>query len=87
MKELIDHYKISGPKELEKYLKDLNKTSATALVNSHLRVYYSPKFIKRLCGVLFYSRIVVLYFHSINDIDDVEAGVADHFVHMWMMYL
>ena len=49
MKESVDHYKITGPKELERYLKDLNKTFTTAAVNTSLRVYYSPKLIKRLC--------------------------------------
>ena len=42
MKELVDQYKISGPKELERYLKDLNKTFATAATNTGLRVYH-PK--------------------------------------------
>ena len=86
MKDLVDHHKVSGPKELEKYLKDLNKTFATASSNTGLRVYFPPKLIKRLCGVLFYYRIVVLYFHSISDIDDITAEVADGYGNIWMNY-
>ena len=53
MKDLVDHYKVTGLKEFETYLKDLNKTFDTATANSNLRVYYSPKIIKRLLpGVL-----------------------------------
>ena len=86
MKDLVDHYKVTGPKEFEKYLKDLNKTFATAAANSNLRVYYSPKIIKRLCGVLYYFRTIVLYFHSINDVDDVDIDLANQFGDMWMKH-
>ena len=84
MKELVDQYKISGPNELEKHIKDLNKTFATAATNTGLRVYFSPKLIKRLCGVLFYFRIVVLYFHSVSDIEDISEELADHYGDIWM---
>ena len=86
MKELVDHYKVTGPKELERYLKDLNKTFATAASNTGLRIYFSPKLIKRLCGVLFYFRIVVLYFHSVSDIDDITDELADDYGNTWMNY-
>ena len=42
MKEFIEHYKVAEPKQFEVYLKDLNKTFATASTQA-LRVYYNPK--------------------------------------------
>ena len=67
---LVQHYKIAGPKAFETYLKDLNKTFATANTNA-IRVYYNPMIIKRLCGILYYFRTIVLGMHMICDINMV----------------
>ena len=75
MKTLVSHYRTSGPKEFEKYIKDLNKTFATASTQA-LRVYYNPGIINRLVGCLNYFRHAVLSLHTIPDMDLVTMDFA-----------
>ena len=72
---LVSHYRTSGPKEFEKYVKDLNKTFATASTQA-LRVYYNPGMINRLVGCLNYFRRAVLSLHTIPDMDQVSLAFA-----------
>ena len=75
METLVNHYKASGPKEFEKYLRDLNRTFATASTQA-LRVYYSPGIMNRVVGCLNYFRHAVYSLHSIPDMDLVTLDFA-----------
>ena len=41
MRTLVNHYRVAGPHDFEKYLKDTNKTFATASIVA-LKVYFNP---------------------------------------------
>ena len=72
---LVNHYKVSGPKEFEKYLRDLNRTFATASTQA-LRVYYNPGIMNRLVGCLNYFRHAVHSLHKIPDMDLVTLNFS-----------
>ena len=75
METLVNHYKVSGPKEFEKYLRDLNRTFATASTQA-LRVYYNPGIMNRLVGCLNYLRHAVHSLHKIPDMDLVTLNFS-----------
>ena len=75
METLVNHYKVSGPKEFEKYLRDLNRTFATASTQA-LRVYYSSGIMNRLVGCLNYFLHAVHSLHKIPDMDLVTLNFS-----------
>ena len=83
MRSLVEHYKVPGPKQFEVYLKDLNKTFATAST-LNLRIYYNPAVINRLVECLNYFRHLVNTFHSITDINDIDMDAANMFADLWI---
>jgi len=83
MRSLVEHYKVPGPKQFEVYLKDLNKTFATAST-LNLRIYYSPGVINRLVGCLNYFRHLLYTFRSIIDINDIDMDTANMFADLWI---
>ena len=83
MRSLVEHYKVPGPKQFETYLKDLNKTFATASTVA-LRIYFSPGVINRLVGCLNYFRHLVYTFHSIADLDSIDMDTANIFADLWI---
>jgi len=85
MKSLVQHYRTSGPKQFKAYLKDLNKTFATASTQA-LRVYYNPIAINRLVGCLYYFQNLLYTFHSIMDIDLIGMHESDTFSDFWTKF-
>lgn len=83
MKHVVEHYKNSGPKQMESYLKDLNKTFATASTAA-LRVYYNPMVVNRLVGSLNYFQHLIYTFHSIMDLDEIDIQKAELFSGFWV---
>ena len=83
IRSLVELYEVPGPKQFEVYLKDLNKTFATAST-LNLRIYYSPGVINRLVGFLNYLRHLVNIFHSITDINDIDMDAANMFADLWI---
>jgi len=82
MKTLVGHYHMSGPEEMDKYLRDLNKTFATAS-RQEARVYYTPVVINRLIGCLSYFIHCVHSFHTISDISIIQMEDADNHGNQW----
>ena len=81
MQILVSHYQSGGASNLEKYLRDLNKTFANSA--AVLRVYYNPVIITRLCGCLNYFSLCVMSFHTIPDIDLVSQELARNLGSFW----
>jgi len=81
MQILVSHYQSGGASNLEKYLRDLNKTFANSAVA--LRVYYNPVIINRLCGCLNYFSLCVMSFYTIPDIDLVNQEFAGNLGSFW----
>ena len=84
MQILVSHYQSGGASNLEKYLRDLNKTFANSA--AALRVYYNPVIIYRLCGCLNYFSLCVMSFHTIPDIDLVSQELAGNLGSFWNMF-
>ena len=84
MSTLVTHYQTGGASELEKYLRDLNKTFANAAVA--LRVYYNPVIINRLCGALTYFSLCVYSFHSIPDIGFITVNFSNDLGAFWTKF-
>ena len=82
MRMLVGHYHMSGPEEMDKYLRDLNKTFATA-ARQEARVYYNPVVINRLVGCLSYFIHCVHSFHTIPDISVIKMDDADYLGSEW----
>ena len=78
MKDLVDHHLVFGPKALEKYLQDVNKTFATASTVA-LRVYFNPILVNRLAEFLNYYMHTVHSLHTISDILDINVDIATNF--------
>jgi len=84
MKILVSHYQTGGGTELEKYLRNLNKTFANAAQT--LRVYYNPVIINRFCGCLTYYTLCVYSFHTIPDLDEITVDEAGDLGSFWTKY-
>ena len=84
MKTLVSHYQTGGATELEKYLRDLNKTFASASQN--IRVYYNPVIINRFCGCLAYFQLCVYSFHTIPDIEAITEDISGDLGSFWTKY-
>jgi len=82
MKTLVGHYHMSGPEEMDKYLRDLNKTFANASRQEN-RVYYTAVVINRLIGCLSYFIHCVHSFHTIPDIAIIQMEDADDHGNQW----
>ena len=78
METFVNHFKSGGPKEVSKYLKDLNKTFGNSTVAGR-RVYYTPVVLNRIVGVSFYFILAVHSLHSIPDITSITANLASQY--------
>lgn len=74
MADLVNHfnYDIKGFKS---YLENLNKTFAAA--RAQIRLYYTPRMIRRLCGIQYYFNHAFNTFHTILDVAFVNGDSAD----------
>ena len=81
---LVSHYQTSGASDLEKYIRDLNKTFTNAVVA--LRVYYNPVIINCLCGCLTYFLLCVYSFHTILDIGLIDVATAGNLGSFWTKF-
>ena len=84
MEQLVSHYQNGGAADLEKYLRDLNKIFANAIVA--LRVYYNPVIINRLCGCLIYFLQRVYSFHTIPDIELINVATSGNLGSFWTKF-
>ena len=84
MKILVSHYQTGGATELEKYMRDLNKTFANA--SGSLRVYFNPVIINRICGCMTYFTLCVYSFHTVPDIDKISIDDAGDLGSFWTKY-
>ena len=81
MEELVSHYQTGGASDLEKYLCDLNKTIANAIVA--LRVYYNLFIINHLCSCLTYFLLRIYSFHTIPDIELIDVVTLGNLGSFW----
>ena len=82
MQDLVEYYEVTGPKEFERYMENLNKTFATAS-NANMRVYYNPGLIKRMVGCLYYFRHSIFSLHTVPDIELILRDHANNFAKAW----
>ena len=82
MQELVEHYEVTGPKEFERYLENLNKTFATAS-SANMRVYYNPGLIKRMVGCLYYFRHAIFSLHTAPDIELILRDHTNNYAKAW----
>ena len=81
MKILVGYYQVTGPSDLEKYLRDLNKTFAGGAMAT--RVYFNPVIINRLAGCLNYFILSVHSLHTIPDISKITNVEANDYGRYW----
>jgi hypothetical protein len=77
MSDLVSHYE-NNVNDFKKYLENINKTFATA-TRANTRVYYNPRMISKLLGVLHYFDQAVHTFHMIPDMALINNNLATQY--------
>ena len=77
MSDLVSHYEYNV-NDFKKYLENINKTFATS-TRANARVYYNPRMVSKLLGVLHYFDQATHTFHMIPDMALVDNNLATQY--------
>ena len=84
MQSLVDHFN----DDIEAFHKHLTNSNKTWLNNSlvRMRAFFTPIMISRLTGALYYYHSAVHLFHSIPDLNLVDANAASNYGRIYLQH-